>query len=29
MENVIMGKVPETYYNIEGLDRNEALEIVE
>ena len=29
MENVIMGKVPEAYYNIEGLDRNEALEFIE
>lgn len=29
-ENVIVGKIPNTYYNLEGLDsESEALEIVE
>lgn len=30
MENVIVGNVPSTYYNLEGLEgRNEALEVIE
>ena len=29
LENVIMGTVPDTYYNIEGINRNDALEFVE
>lgn len=29
MENVIIGTVPNTYYNLEGIDRNDALEFVE
>lgn len=29
MENVIMGIVPDTYYNLEGITTNDALEVVE
>ncbi len=29
MENVIMGTVPDNYYNIEGINRNDTLEFVE
>ena len=29
MENVIMGTVPDTYYNIDGINANDALEFVE
>ena len=29
MENVIIGTVPNTYYNIEGINTNEALEFIE
>ena len=29
MENVIIGTVPDTYYNIEGIGTNDALEFVE
>ncbi len=29
MENVIIGTVPNTYYNIEGVNRNDALEFIE
>ena len=29
MENVIIGTVPNTYYNIEGIGTNDALEFVE
>ena len=29
MENVIVGIVPDTYYNIEGINSNDALEFVE
>ncbi len=29
MENVIMGTVPNTYYNIEGVNTNDALEVIE
>ena len=29
-ENVIVGNIPSTYYNLEGLDKNtDALEVVE
>ena len=29
-ENIIVGKIPQTYYNLEGLDgKNEALEVIE
>ena len=29
IENVIVGKIPSTYYNLEGVDSNSALEIIE
>mgnify|MGYP005807268885 CR=1 FL=1 len=29
MENIIMGTVPNTYYNIEGISRSDALEFIE
>lgn len=30
LENVIVGRIPETYYNLEGLNgSSEALEIIE
>lgn len=30
MENVIVGNIPSTYYNLEGLDgKNDALELIE
>lgn len=29
LENAIIGKVPDTYYNIEGIDTNETLEFIE
>ena len=29
MENIIMGTVPNTYYNIEGVSRSDALEFIE
>lgn len=29
IENVIVGKIPSTYYNLEGFDSNSALEIIE
>lgn len=29
MENAIMGTIPDTYYNIEGIDKNEVLEFIE
>ena len=29
MENVIVGNVPDTYYNLEGLDGSDSLEVVE
>lgn len=29
IENVIMGKISETYYNIEGINSNEAIDIIE
>ena len=29
MENVIIGTVPDTYYNIEGIGTNDALEFIE
>ena len=28
-ENVIVGKIPNTYYNIEGIDENGAMEFIE
>ena len=28
-ENVIVGKIPNTYYNIEGIDENGAMEFLE
>ena len=28
-ENVIVGKIPNTYYNLNGLDNSGALEIIE
>ena len=29
IENVIVGKIPSTYYNLEGIDSNDALDIIE
>lgn len=29
IENVIVGNIPNTYYNLEGMNRNDALEIIE
>lgn len=29
IENVIVGNVPNTYYNLEGLNKNDALEVIE
>ena len=29
IENVIVGKIPNSYYNLEGIDSNSALEIIE
>lgn len=28
-ENVIVGKIPNTYYNLEGIDNNSAMEVIE
>ena len=28
-ENVIVGKIPSTYYNLNGLDNNSAIDIIE
>lgn len=28
-ENVIVGKIPNTYYNLEGIDNNSAIEVIE
>ncbi len=28
-ENVIVGKIPNTYYNFEGTDTNSAIEVIE
>lgn len=28
-ENVIVGKIPNTYYNLNGLDNNSAIDIIE
>ena len=28
-ENVIVGKIPNTYYNLEGIDSNSAIEVIE
>ncbi len=29
MENVVMGNVPDTYYNLEGLQQGDAMEVME
>ena len=29
IENVIVGNIPNTYYNLEGLNCNDALEVIE
>ena len=29
LENVIVGNIPNTYYNLEGLNKENAIEIVE
>ena len=29
IENVIVGKIPNTYYNLDGIDSNNALDIIE
>ena len=29
IENVIVGKIPSTYYNLDGIDSNNALDIIE
>ena len=29
IENVIVGNIPSTYYNLEGLNRGDAIELVE
>lgn len=28
-ENVIVGKIPNTYYNLEGIDTNSTIEVIE
>ena len=28
-ENVIVGKIPNTYYNLEGMESNNAMEVIE
>ena len=28
-ENVIVGRIPNTYYNLEGIDTNTAIEVIE
>lgn len=28
-ENIIVGKIPNTYYNLEGVDGNTAVEVIE
>ena len=28
-ENVIVGNIPSTYYNLEGLNKQDALEVIE
>ena len=28
-ENVIIGKIPNTYYNLEGMNTNSAIEVIE
>lgn len=28
-ENVIVGKIPNTYYNLEGMNTNSAIEVIE
>ena len=29
IENVIVGHIPSTYYNLEGLNKGDAIELVE
>lgn len=29
IENVVVGIVPSTYYNLEGMDQNNAIDVVE
>ena len=29
IENVIVGKIPSTYYNLEGVNSNSAIDIIE
>ena len=29
IENVIVGNIPSTYYNLEGLNQSDAIELVE
>ncbi len=29
MENVIIGEIPSTYYNLEGLNKTDSLEVIE
>ena len=29
IENVIVGNIPNTYYNLEGLNNSDAIELVE
>ena len=28
-ENIIVGHIPETYYNLEGLSRDDAMEVMQ
>ena len=28
-ENIIVGKIPESYYNLEGLDKSNAVDVIE
>ena len=29
LENVIVGHVPNTYYNLDGIDKNNAVDLIE
>ena len=29
LENVIVGHIPNTYYNLEGIDKNDAMKLIE
>lgn len=29
LENVIVGHVPNTYYNLDGIDKNDAVDLIE